>query len=117
MFKNTIDNKRYYTLNCFYKKKFNTKVSKISLNAGFSCPNLDGKVGFGGCIYCSHTGSGEFGGDKNKSLTEQFYEMKKVVNKKEIPCKYIGYLQARTNTYADIDVLKEVYDSNGISDN
>ena len=68
MFKNTIDNKRYYTLNCFYKNKFNTKVCKISLNAGFSCPNLDGKVGYGGCIYCSKSGSGEFGGNVLDSL-------------------------------------------------
>ena len=53
MFKNTIDNKRYYTLNCFYKNKFNSKVCKISLNANFSCPNKDGTVGYGGCVFCS----------------------------------------------------------------
>jgi len=110
MFKYTLDNKRYHTLNYYYKNKFGIKVFKVSLNAGFSCPNLDGKVGFGGCIYCSHTGSGEFGGDINKSLTEQFYEMKHVVNKKNIPCKYIGYLQARTNTYGSLDKLKSVYE-------
>ena len=52
----------------------------------------------------------EFGGNKEKSLTEQFYEMKDVVNKKHIPCKYIGYFQARTNTYADIDILKSKYE-------
>ena len=110
MFKYTLDNKRYHTLNYFYKNKFGCKVFKVSLNGGFSCPNLDGTVGFGGCIYCSKSGSGEFGGDQNKSLTEQFYEMKDVVNKKHIPCKYIGYFQARTNTYADIDVLKSKYE-------
>jgi len=110
MFKYTLDNKRYHTLNYFYKNKFGVKVFKVSLNGGFSCPNLDGKVGFGGCIYCSKSGSGEFGGDINKSLTEQFYEMKDVVNKKHIPCKYIGYFQARTNTYADIDTLKSKYE-------
>ena len=110
MFKYTLDNKRYHTLNYFYKNKFGCKVFKVSLNGGFSCPNLDGTIGFGGCIYCSKTGSGEFGGDKNKSLTEQFYEMKEVVNKKHIPCKYIGYFQARTNTYADIETLKAKYE-------
>ena len=110
MFKYTLDNKRYHTLNYFYKNKFGIKVFKVSLNGGFSCPNLDGKVGFGGCIYCSKSGSGEFGGDKDKSLTEQFYEMKDIVNKKHIPCKYIGYFQARTNTYADIDTLKSKYE-------
>ena len=110
MFEYTLDNKRYHTLNYFYKNKFGCKVFKVSLNGGFSCPNLDGTVGFGGCIYCSKSGSGEFGGDKEKSLTEQFYEMKKVVNKKDIPCKYIGYFQARTNTYADLETLKAKYE-------
>ena len=110
MFKYTLVNKRYHTLNYFYKNKFGVKVFKVSLNGGFSCPNLDGKVGFGGCIYCSKSGSGEFGGNINKSLTEQFYEMKDIVNKKHIPCKYIGYFQARTNTYADVDTLKSKYE-------
>lgn len=110
MFKYSLDNKRYHTLNYFYKKKFVIKVFKVSLNGGFSCPNLDGKVGYGGCIYCSKSGSGEFGGDKNKSLTEQFMEMKKVVNKKNIPCKYIGYFQARTNTYDTVENLKKRYE-------
>ena len=110
MFKYTLDNKRYHTFNYYYKNKFGVKVFKVSLNGGFSCPNLDGTVGFGGCIYCSKSGSGEFGGDINKSLTEQFYEMKDVVNKKHIPCKYIGYFQARTNTYADLDTLKRKYE-------
>ena len=110
MFKYTLDNKRYHTLNYFYKNKFGCKVFKVSLNGGFSCPNLDGNVGFGGCIYCSKTGSGEFGGNKEKTLTEQFYEMKDIVNKKNIPCKYIGYFQARTNTYANIETLKAKYE-------
>ncbi len=110
MFKYTLDNKRYHTLNCFYKNKFGIKVFKVSLNGGFSCPNLDGRIGYGGCIYCSKSGSGEFGGDKEDSLEEQFLKMKEVVNKKHIPCKYIGYFQARTNTYASLDVLKEKYE-------
>lgn len=110
MFKYTLDNKRYHTLNYFYKNKFGIKVFKVSLNGGFSCPNLDGRIGYGGCIYCPKSGSGEFGGDKEDSLEEQFLKMKEVVNKKHIPCKYIGYFQARTNTYASLDVLKEKYE-------
>ena len=110
MFKYTLDNKRYHTLNYFYKNKFGIKVFKVSLNGGFSCPNLDGRIGYGGCIYCSKSGSGEFGGDKEDSLEEQFLKMKEVVNKKHIPCNYIGYFQARTNTYASLDVLKEKYE-------
>ena len=110
MFKYTLDNKRYHTLNYYYKNKFGIKVFKLSLNGGFTCPNLDGTKGYGGCIYCSKTGSGEFGGDRLKSLTEQVNDMKKIVNKKNIPCKYIGYLQARTNTYAPVSVLKKKYE-------
>ena len=110
MFKYTLDNKRYHTLNYYYKNKFGIKVFKLSLNGGFTCPNLDGTKGFGGCIYCSKTGSGEFGGDRLKSLTEQVSDMKKIVNKKNIPCKYIGYFQARTNTYAPVSILKRKYE-------
>lgn len=110
MFKYTLDNKRYHTLNYFYKNRFGIKVFKVSLNGGFSCPNLDGKLGYGGCIYCSKTGSGEFGGNIHKSLTEQVKDMKEVVNKRHIPCKYIGYFQARTNTYASINELREKYE-------
>jgi len=110
MFKYTLDNKRYHTLNYFYKNKFGIKVFKLSLNGGFTCPNLDGTKGYGGCTYCSKTGSGEFGGNRQKSLTEQVMEMKEVVNKKKIPCKYIGYFQARTNTYAILPKLKKMYE-------
>ena len=110
MFKYTLDNKRYHTLNYHYKNKFGIKVFKLSLNAGFTCPNLDGTKGYGGCIYCSKTGSGEFGGNIIDTLTKQVEDMKKIVNKKNIPCKYIGYFQARTNTYAPVEVLKRKYE-------
>ena len=76
-FKYSNDNKRYHTLDYFYKNKFKSKVCKISLNAGFSCPNPDGTVGYGGCIYCSKSGSGEFAGDINDSLSKQFETVKK----------------------------------------
>ena len=104
-------NKRYYTLDYFYKHKFDSKVCKISLNAGFSCPNLDGTVGFGGCIYCSKSGSGEFGGKLGDNLLKQFNEVKKIYIKKWPTAKYIGYFQARTNTYAPVDKLKEAYET------
>ena len=111
MFKYTLDNKRYHTLNYHVKTKYNKKVVKISLNAGFSCPNLDGTVGFGGCIYCSKSGSGDFGGDINKSLPDQFNEIKSKIDKKWPNSKYIAYFQARTNTHAPVEVLKEKYES------
>ena len=77
MFKYSLDNKRYHTLNYYYKNKFNTKVFKISLNGNFSCPNLK----TGGCIFCSN-GSGEFGGNPVKDLKNQFDDIKKMMHKK-----------------------------------
>ena len=111
MFKYTLDNKRYHTLNYHVKTKYKQKVVKISLNAGFSCPNLDGTVGYGGCIYCSKTGSGEFGGDITKPLPIQFKEIKDKIDKKWPNSKYIAYFQARTNTHAPVEILKEKYES------
>ena len=111
MFQYTLDNKKYHTLNYHVKTKYHTKVVKVSLNAGFSCPNIDGKVGYGGCIYCSKSGSGDFGGNINKSLPEQFNEVQEKISKKWPNSKYIAYFQAHTNTYAPLNVLKEKYES------
>ncbi len=110
MFKYTLDNKRYHTLNYHMKEKYNNKVVKISLNAGFTCPNIDGTKGYGGCIYCSKLGSGDFAGDKSKPLIEQFNDIKKIIDKKWPNSKYIAYFQARTNTYAPVSILKEKYE-------
>ncbi len=110
-FKYTLDNKRYHTLNYFYKQKFNEKIFKVSLDAGFTCPNIDGTKGYGGCIYCSKKGAGEFAGDKEKDLHTQFIEVKELMHKKWKHAKYIGYFQAHTNTYAPVDVLKEKYET------
>ena len=105
-------NKRYYTLDYFYRHKYGCKVFKVSLNAGFTCPNRDGTVGVGGCIYCSSSGSGEFGGNPNDDLVTQFNTIKNQMLKKwPDNSKYIGYFQAGTNTYADIDTLKEKYET------
>lgn len=111
MFQYSLDNKRYHTLNYHVKTKYNCKVVKVSLNAGFSCPNIDGTVGYGGCVYCSKSGSGEFGGDVTKSLTDQFNEVKEKIIKKWPNSKYIAYFQAHTNTYAPVNILKEKYES------
>lgn len=109
-FKFSDDNKRYHTLNYFYKHKFHSKVFKVSLNAGFSCPNIDGTVGYGGCIYCSKSGSGEFAGNISDDIITQFNKVKNIMLKKWPNAKYIGYFQARTNTYAPVEKLKEVYE-------
>ena len=110
MFKYSDSNKRYHTLDYFYKHKFGCKIAKISLNAGFTCPNKDGTKGVGGCIYCSKLGSGDYAGKPNKSLTEQFFNIKDIMDRKWPNTKYIGYFQANTNTYADVNVLKEKYE-------
>ena len=81
-FKYTNSNKRYHTLDYFYKNKFGEKIFKVSLNAGFTCPNIDGKVGFGGCIYCSKTGSGEFAGNIEDYLEDQFISIRDMMLKK-----------------------------------
>ena len=107
MFKYSNNNKRYYTLDYFYKNKFGCKVFKISLNAGFSCPHLN----TGGCIYCSKIGSGEFAGNINEDLITQFNKGKEMMNKKWQTGKYIGYFQVRTNTLAPVNVLKEKYEA------
>lgn len=109
-FKYTNSNKRYHTLDYFYKNKFGEKIFKVSLNAGFTCPNIDGKVGFGGCIYCSKTGSGEFAGNIEDSLEKQFITIRDMMLKKWPKAKYIGYFQARTNTYAPVEELKKIYE-------
>lgn len=110
-FKYSNSNKRYYTLDYFYKEKFKSKVFKISLNAGFSCPNKDGTKGYGGCIYCSKLGSGDYAGEKDKSLVLQFNDVKNIMLHKWPDSKYIVYFQANTNTYAPVNVLKEKYES------
>ncbi len=109
-FKYSDNNKRYHTLDYFYKHKFNSKVFKVSLNAGFSCPNKDGTVGVKGCIYCSNSGSGDFAGNVKDDLVTQFNKIKEIMNRKWPNSKYIGYFQANTNTYAPLDELKEKYE-------
>ena len=103
-------NKRYHTLDYYYKHKYGQKVFKVSLDAGFSCPNIDGTVGHGGCIYCSKLGSGDFAGNKLDPLIKQFNDIKEILHKKWKNAKYIGYFQAHTNTYAPLTVLKEKYE-------
>lgn len=109
-FRYSNSNKRYHTLDYYYRNRFHEKIFKVSLNAGFTCPNIDGTVGYGGCIYCSKTGSGEFAGDVEDSLEKQFFTVKEILHKKWPKAKYIAYFQARTNTYAPVEKLKSIYE-------
>lgn len=108
MFNKTLDNKRYHTLNYYYENKFHNKVCKVSLNGNFSCPNYKNNCG---CIFCSLSGSGEFGGDKNEPLNVQFDKVSKMMLKKWPNAKFIAYFQANTNTYAPLNILKEKYET------
>ena len=108
MFNKTLDNKRYHTLNYYYENKFHNKVCKVSLNGNFSCPNYKNNRG---CIFCSLSGSGEFGGDKNEPLNVQFDKVSKMMLKKWPNAKFIAYFQANTNTYAPLNILKEKYET------
>lgn len=102
--------KKYYTLNYFLRNKFGEKVFKISLDAGFSCPNRDGTISKGGCLYCSERGSGDFAGDRNFSISSQFEDIKAMMKNKWKSGKYIAYFQAYTNTYGEIEELRRKYE-------
>ncbi len=102
----------YYSLNQYLKDRFGCKVLKVSLDAGCTCPNRDGKLDTRGCIFCSKGGSGDFAGDRRLSIKEQLRlgkEFLKAKNPKDGSVKYIAYFQAFTNTYGDIDELKNKF--------
>ena len=109
MSKKEWNGKRYHTLNHFLREKFGEKVFKISLDGGFSCPNRDGKVGRGGCVFCSARGSGDFAGDRDFSISKQFDDVKTMMAHKWKSGKYIAYFQAYTNTYAPVEELRRKY--------
>ena len=104
------DNKRYHTWNYHLRHKFGAKVMKIALNAGFTCPNIDGTKGVGGCIYCSPSGSGDFAGDVRESIDAQFSAVCEKMHQKWRDGLYIAYFQAHTNTYASASVLRERFE-------
>lgn len=99
------------TLNEYLKSRYGKKLYKISINAGLTCPNRDGTLGTGGCIFCSGTGSGDFAGDPGMSISDQIENGKKRVQGK-LPGEgfgYIAYFQAFTNTYGPIEKLEKMY--------
>lgn len=108
MFLYTLDNKRYHTLNYHLMKTFGEKVYKAVIDAGFTCPNKDGRCSYGGCSYCAD-GSGEFTNDAALSITEQLQKEADRIEKKHKNPKLIAYFQANTNTYAPIEVLRAKY--------
>lgn len=109
-FENSDSNKRYYTYDYFLKRTYGGKCAKIPLDAGFSCPNMDGKYGVGGCIYCSSRGSGDFAESSALSIREQYEIMRGKLSSKWSTERTIPYFQARTNTYAPLEKIKEKFE-------
>ena len=101
--------KPYYSLDAYLKKTFGEKVYKLSLDGGMTCPNRDGTCGERGCIFCSAGGSGDFAGDRNKSIPEQIREQKSLLQQKRPVHKFIAYFQAYTNTYAPVEYLEKIF--------
>ncbi len=99
----------YITANEFFKEKFGCKIIKIPINGGFTCPNRDGKKGFGGCIFCSEKGSGDFLCSPDTPIAEQFVRMKEIMNKKWKNGKYMIYFQSFTNTYGPVEKLRKMF--------
>lgn len=101
--------KPYHSLDFMLRERFGEKVYKITLNGGMSCPNRDGRVGYGGCIFCSEGGSGDFAADASLSVTEQIDRQIALLSKKRPIEKYIAYFQAYTNTYGPVEYLERIF--------
>lgn len=109
-YKYTDSNKRYYTYDYYLRKTFGGKCAKIPIDAGFTCPNIDGTCGLGGCIYCSGRGSGDFAELPSLSVAEQYARTREKLGSKWQTDRCIPYFQAHTNTYAPIERLRELYE-------
>lgn len=107
-FKYSFNEKRYHTFNYYLKTKYNCKVSKVILDAGFTCPNRDGSKGYGGCIFCSEKGSGDSNIALQESLIKQYEENKKVMDNKWPNGLYIPYFQSFSNTYGPLEKIKNM---------
>ncbi|NPV89774.1 MAG: TIGR01212 family radical SAM protein [Firmicutes bacterium] len=100
--------KRYYSINYHLKSRYGQRVQNIPIDAGFTCPNRDGAIGVGGCIFCSQKGSGDLAESREMSITQQVNSRIERLSSRGIN-KYIVYFQAYTNTYAPVEVLRQKY--------
>ena len=105
-----MNNKKYISINDVLRKEFASKVVKLSLDGGFTCPNRDGKCGSKGCIFCSESGSGDFTASRSDSISQQLDSQIQLLKTKWPEAKYIAYFQNFTNTYDQIDRLRALYD-------
>lgn len=102
--------KNFHTWNYEMREQFDSKVFKVMLDAGFTCPNRDGSIAIGGCTFCSSRGSGDFAGRRRDDLVTQFNTIRDRQHQKWPDAKYIGYFQAYTNTYAPVETLREYFE-------
>lgn len=102
--------KYFYSLDYFYRRKFGSKVARVTLDGGFTCPNRDGTVSFGGCVFCGVAGAGEFCAEKTLSITQQVKVQKERLQTKWKDLKIIPYFQSFTNTYAPVGILRKKYE-------
>ena len=101
--------KPYHSLDYEMKKQFGCKVYRLALDGGCSCPNRDGKIGYGGCIFCSAGGSGDFAADRRLSVTQQILAQEEKIREKRPVDSFIAYFQAYTGTYAPAEHLRSVF--------
>lgn len=104
--------KPYYSLDAYCKNTYGEKLYKVALNAGLTCPNRDGTLGTGGCIFCSSGGSGDFAAsiaDTDSAFEQAFLQSKNALSGKKTGQKFIAYFQAYTNTYGPVSYLEKVY--------
>ena len=99
----------YYSLNRYLRETFGEKVYKLALDGGMTCPNRDGTIGTGGCIFCSAGGSGDFAEGRCASVAEQIEKARARVRKKTDAAKFIAYFQSYTNTYAPVEYLESLF--------
>ena len=104
------DNKRYHTWNYHLRQVFGTKVCKVALDSGLTCPNRDGSRGAGGCTYCSPRRSGDFSGIPSLPLSVQFELGKREMAKKWPSARFLPYLQAGSSTYAPAEQLRRLWE-------
>ena len=102
--------KKFYSLDYFYRQKFGSKVARVTLDGGFTCPNRDGTVSFGGCVFCGVAGAGEFCAEKTLPIVQQIKVQKEKLQTKWKDLKIIPYFQSFTNTYAPVGILRKKYE-------
>ena len=105
------DNRRYNSYSAYFRRHFGERIQKVAINAGFTCPNRDGKVGFGGCTFCNNEAFTPSYCQPSKSITQQIEEGVEFHRRRyRNATRYLAYFQSFSNTYAPLEQLRELYD-------